>query len=747
MFEQKEKKVFAELMQYGYDRNVIALTDMKGNPELEAQFEDLTRTVIKANWDWFNSTDKEFEEETKRRSVMRFCFTVGIGAAWFWENKKEEITAKGLYGCMEQPRSAFQMDEYIEDVTGIWWSSRSIDHNKGLRVLSDCVDILKQYYDLDDKEQEQKAGHLLMLFGMYYGYTRIYHERAIEPYKSDMPWHWEVWEVLYGKGEGEPLDEYNEWASKAVANGKMGLGNDVILDNPESEFGKVNHYYRQFTLNEDAGIRTLAYIENMKLNLLTASPIFDTSRSYHLILDNVYVWENGAEATIEAHFSDDKDCHITFYDTNYLENKDKYYAGVGYMFDLYGIAYHAEIVPEDQRSFTFEGEKAINFKKKLGEEPEYDENGNPEPIVFQAANMHSFMQINDKIPEDATFRAPIMRVYDDVDFLGKKVYEVEIGISYRDIDKGDKRHPISVYIASDSESKLSQRPVEDEPIHGVLYLQGKMRCMTNWQETPSTMLHTFEAKKKDGSPSIFTHVCDESEKGMPMNEQEIQDFAKEVYFQQLSERLGIKKIDSEDEDMPDFNAGRKRDVWVKADVNYTADTDFIAEKKDKYLIRSYVNHRIPVIAYISLYDVNGNTCKWQKGGEYKAKIHYGSVLPGQKMEVMHHKSHDELVEKLYDSLKNLDTYELSRYLHKDLDFRSANLADPIITREEYLARTESVNNANRKAADGPVKPVLCHDDVKGAYIEMNYPKGAIDIIKVETNGGFITAIRIENIKE
>ena len=117
------------------------------------------------------------------------------------------------------------------------------------------------------------------------------------------------------------------------------------------------------------------------------------------------------------------------------------------------------------------------------------------------------------------------------------------------------------------------------------------------------------------------------------------------------------------------------------------------------------------------------------------------------MEVMYHKSHNELVEKLYDSLKNLDTYELSRYLHKDFDFRSANLADPIITREEYLARTESVNNANRKAKEGPVKPVLYHDDVKGAYIEMNYPKGAIDIIKVETNGGLITAIRIENIKE
>lgn len=81
MIEQKERQVLAELMQYGYDRNVIALTDMKGNSELEEQFEELTRTVIKANWDWYNTTDKQFEEETMRRIVMRFCFTVGIGAA------------------------------------------------------------------------------------------------------------------------------------------------------------------------------------------------------------------------------------------------------------------------------------------------------------------------------------------------------------------------------------------------------------------------------------------------------------------------------------------------------------------------------------------------------------------------------------------------------------------------------------------------------------------------------------------
>lgn len=743
MIEQKEKQVLAELMQFGYDRNVIALTDMKGNLELEEQFEELACTVIKSNWDWYNTADEQFEEETMRRTVMRFCFTVGIGAAWFWENKKEDITAKGLYGCMEQPRTAFEMDEYIEDVTGIWWSSRSIDHNKHLRLLDDCFDIIKQYYDLTDKKQEQAAGHVLMLFGMYVGYTRIYHERAIEPYKGEMPWHWEVWEELYGVGEGARLTEYNEWAYKAVTDGKMGLGENVVLKDPESEFGKVNNYYHQFTLNEDAGIRTLAYIEDKNINLLTATPIFDTSRNYHLIIDKVYVWENGAEATIEAHFSDDEDCHITFYDTNYLENKDKYFAGIGYMFDLYAIACQARVVPEDQRSFTLEGEKAISFKKKLGEEPDYDENGNPEPIVFQATNMHSFYQTNDQIPENAYFRAPIVRVYDDIDFLGKKVYEVEIGMPYHCLDNDDKKHPISVYIAADTEDKLSQRPVEGEPIHGVVYLQGKMRCMTNWQEVPSTVLHTFDAKKKDGSVSTFRHICDEDEAGTPMNEYEIQEFAKDVYYQQLTEQLNIRKVDSDDKDMPDFDGGRKRDVWVKADVNYTANEDFFAEKKDKYLIRSYRYHRFPVIAYISLYDMEGKECKWVKGGKYTAKIHYGSVLPGQKMEIMRHKTHDELVEILYESIKNLDTRYLGRYLHKDLDFRSENLADLIITRDEYLARTESVNNANRKAKEGPVKPVLCHDDGE-AYIEMAYPKGAVDIIKVETKCGFITAIRIEN---
>ena len=126
MSKQKERQVLSELMQYGYDRNVIALTDMKGNSDIEKQFDELTRRTIKSCREWFNTTDRHFEDAFKRRTTMRFCFTVGIGAAWFWENRMEEVKEKGLYECMSEPRGEDMMDEYIIDMVGIWWSPQSL---------------------------------------------------------------------------------------------------------------------------------------------------------------------------------------------------------------------------------------------------------------------------------------------------------------------------------------------------------------------------------------------------------------------------------------------------------------------------------------------------------------------------------------------------------------------------------------------------------------------------------------------
>lgn len=742
MIEQKGKQTLAELMQLGYDLNVIAVADMRGNREIEKQIDLMCRRIIKWIWDWYNTTDKVYKEDVKYKTVMRFCFTIGFGAAWFWENRRKDVDAKGLFECMAEPRTEFAMDEYIVDTVGIGWKTYSFERCRYRSFFNDCLKLIREQYDLKDKEQEHSVGRVMMLIGMHCGYTRIYNERAMKPYIGEMPWHWAIWKSLYGENEEDDMTEYDNLLLTTGFEGKYGLGVPVMVSEPESENGKTEKIFYPITYKAKAGVKAIVYEENETFKLLSATPIFDSYRHCFLIIEHVYVWKSGAEATIRAHFADDEGRKITFYDTDYLENKDKYYVGCGYIFDVYGIAYHAEIVPEDQRSFQFEGEEAINFNKKVGCETEYGENGVPEPVVFYTEDLHSFFQVNDKYPEDASFRSPISAVYGNIDYLGKKVYGVEIGLPYYN-EECDKLHPLTVFIAADTNKNLTSCPEVGEPIHGIIYLQGKMRSVVNWNECPSTMLHTFDAKKKDGTDNVFSHICAEGEEGKPMTSQEQNEFAKEVYFQQMTGRIYIKKINSDDEEMPDFKAEIKRDIWVKADVGYTAASDFVAEKKDKYLIRKYLKDRNPIIAYVSLYDLDGNECQWLKGGKYKAKIHYGSVLPGQKMIKTSHLEHDELVKKLFESFDELDTLLVAEYLHKDLDFRSTNIPDPIITRDEYLMRTDKINDNNKKSKDGPVKAVMIEDETEGAMIELRYPTGPIDIVKVKTDGGFITEIRIE----
>ena len=109
MIEQKEKKVLVELMQFGYERNVIAHPTMKGKEELEKNFEEMNQRIIKSVWNFYNTTDRAYGEDHKLWTAMRFCFAIGIGAAWFWENRKEEVYTKGLYECMAGPRGEIRL--------------------------------------------------------------------------------------------------------------------------------------------------------------------------------------------------------------------------------------------------------------------------------------------------------------------------------------------------------------------------------------------------------------------------------------------------------------------------------------------------------------------------------------------------------------------------------------------------------------------------------------------------------------
>ncbi len=742
----KDQQALDELMQLGYDFNVVSSVIMRPYLEIEEQLHGLAEKFIYELYDWLVKEGKDYTDGHKKYTSMRFSMTIGIGVAWLLRNNEENLDVDAIYERLKAPRTIYEMDEYIEDVVGIWYSSRSLQHCLFFKYFDRCYEIILKHYNLDHYQEKIAAAEVMMTYGLRFGHTRLAKAETVTSYKGKMPWHWEVWDAIYGPGAGEHLAEYNYWAVKVYEEGNHIKKCFVPKRVEGDEFAVNDVYYWLNALNEDAGMRVIAEDKDDKINLLTAFPVFDSRRSIAMVLDEVQVWDNGAEATLIVHSIFDEEFELTFYDTHYLENKDKYIRGHAYVFDIYGIAYHVSIVPEEERSFTFEGEKAVNFNEKLGRETELDEQGNPMPVHFSLENLHSLMQTKDDLPEDTSFRAPVNAVYGAIDFFGKKVREVEITSPYRSFDS-EKEHVFSIYTTAEGSNGLSEDPEVGTPLYGVVYFQGKMRHEINDAERPSTMLHSFDAMGKDGSKSVFVHKCDPQDVGQPMSQEECEKFAREVFHEQFDGSIILKEYDKSDNpDMPDYYTYRNRDFWIKSDVNYQASSLFENEDVTNGLYRHYSTSHLPVMAYITLYDEKGNQCQWLKGHSYTAKFHYGSMTPGIKMEIMPQFTHDELVKILYNSFKNLSVHPVSRFLHKDLDYRSSNMVDPIITSKEFIARTKWVNEEIKKEKEGYFKPTLVHDSEQGDKIQLEYSSGCVDEARVETRNGLIVAINIINIK-
>lgn len=739
--KKRDKTALGTLMQNGYDFNFIASPHMKGNKKLEAHFRQMAAR-------FYETLAQQYEDLSvadKQQAFQRFCMTMGIGAAWWWENRHDEVADMGLYEAMATARTEDEMDEYIEDTIGIWYSPESLQHRLYRNHFSACLRVIKQHYDLNNCDDELSAGIVMMTYGMYCGYTRHLRQCVLAPYKGEMPWHSDVWMSLYGEDEVASHEQYMQWAWKAVTDADSWTGNDVFTRDQDSEFGWHDRFYHSSVYHAPAGIKTISYNDNGICKMVAAPPVFQPRVMCALELEQVQVWDNGVEATLVAHFANDPDLQVTFYDTHYLEHKDLYVRGMEYVFDLYGAAYRAQVVPEDDRTIVLEGDKAVSFNEKLGRETTRDEKGNPEPVVFHTHQLHCLLQTDDKLPEDATFRAPIKDYFKTVDFFGKPVHAVEVGLPFRDKD-GDKEHTFTLFVSPESSPDFATRPPVDTPINAVVRLQGRMVRAIVLDERPSTLLHSFDALDPAGRPAVFHHLCPDDECGQEMNDDEKRRFVYEILEKQFTNDPSFTvNWDASEPDAPDYRASRMRDIWVRADSDYNAASAFQTQDVTDGMMQHIVTGRFAVMAYVTLYNLDGNKCPWIKGESYTARIHYGSMTPGQKMQLMGNYDHNELVEILFESFKKLDTGYLSFFLHKDVDFRSPALHDPIISKAEYLYRTEIINENNRRNKEGPVKPELLKDSDGQAYIRLVYPMGNIDHVNVETSHGLITSIHITNV--
>lgn len=179
-------------------------------------------------------------------------------------------------------------------------------------------------------------------------------------------------------------------------------------------------------------------------------------------LTTIHEWGNGLEATLEGTICNGEH-NIAFFDTRYIAHKGKYKIGETYAFRIAALAGDCECV--ENPTFKFEGQQAIDFKAKLGEKPDYDEDGNVKPLVFDMSRMVAFFQHSVAYPHVAEFQSPIV----DVSVLkawNREYYSIRIVIAH-DEDDNEIRVPLvakKTFFKGELGAGL--------PIRGIAYLMG-----------------------------------------------------------------------------------------------------------------------------------------------------------------------------------------------------------------------------------------------------------------------------------
>lgn len=157
--------------------------------------------------------------------------------------------------------------------------------------------------------------------------------------------------------------------------------------------------------DDEIAYQSLSFVDRQSKQLvfLTCFPILDGTPVKVTILD-IYQWDNLVEATVKCrYFNNDESFDFFFFATDYIYNKDKYQIGQEIEIGLSASCGNVQIA---SKGFDFEGQRAIDFLKKIGKEPTYDSAGNVEPVHFSTEKLVMFMNDDDKCPDMGQFQSP-----------------------------------------------------------------------------------------------------------------------------------------------------------------------------------------------------------------------------------------------------------------------------------------------------------------------------------------------------
>lgn len=208
----------------------------------------------------------------------------------------------------------------------------------------------------------------------------------------------------------------------------------------------------------------LAVNEAGKQNtLVSAYPEYD-GVEVEVRITEIHEWAAGVEATLVGKVLGEAARQIAFFDTRYAFNKGRYEVGETYMFRLSAFAYNAQVVPEGEREFRLEGDKAVEHRKRCGMEQEYEKDGSPKPVVFRMEGMVACFPKWGPYPDDVEFQSPAFGEIETFSAFGTDFYKLNIAIARDDED-------VVIPLVA-RKSLFSEAPKNNDPVRGMLWLQG-----------------------------------------------------------------------------------------------------------------------------------------------------------------------------------------------------------------------------------------------------------------------------------
>lgn len=214
----------------------------------------------------------------------------------------------------------------------------------------------------------------------------------------------------------------------------------------------------------DMNILSLIATSNEQNQIISIYPIAKGS-SYRVRIEKVIEWDNQIEATVICSIGS---FQFAFFAVDYYCNKSLYKIGETISVDISSLGMK---VSEGQRGFQFEGQKAIDWLAKIGKEPNFDQEGNVEPIHFGLENLVAFIDSNTKCPNEAEFQSPGSGV-EICSILNTDFYKTNIMICRREIEE-EIEVSIPLYFRKDYFPDFK----DNDPVCGMIWIIGNISGM------------------------------------------------------------------------------------------------------------------------------------------------------------------------------------------------------------------------------------------------------------------------------